>query len=127
VSLLELLDTVRDELIGCELTSVVNFDSGLSLASSTSVALDDAAAADAFQSELYRVAGEVLKESGLDESIDDLVLQGRTRILVSSPLGDSGFFWHVVTRSDTTLGYTQAVMRKYHQQVLDGVHALVVT
>lgn len=125
MTLLELLDTVRNELPGCEITSVVDRESGLSLASSANVASHDAAAADAFESQLLRVLSHALEESLITDPIEDVVLQGKARTLVASPLGDSGYFWHICTASETTLGFTQAVMRKYHGEVLDGVVALV--
>ena len=125
MTLIELLDKVRDELPGCELMSVVSFDSGLSLAASSAAAPNDSAAADAFGSEVYRLARSALGESGLSSDIDDVVIQGRARTLVSTPLGDTGYFWHISTRADTTLGFTQAVMRKYLGEIVEGVNALV--
>lgn len=124
MSLITLLQTIADELPGCELTSVVSLDTGLSLAAATTADPNDAAAADAFHSELYRLTRNALAEAGAVSEIEDVVVQGGRRTFVSSPLGDSGYFWHVSTRSDTTLGFTQAVMRKYRDEVMRGISDL---
>lgn len=125
MTLLDLLQRVVDELPGCELTSVVSLETGLSLAAVSAAAPNDAAAADAFGGELYRVVREALTESGIDGAVDDIVVQGRARTLVSTPLADTNYFWHISTRVETTLGFTQAVMRKYQAEVAEGVTALV--
>lgn len=123
--LFDVLQLVADELPGCELTSVVNLDSGLSLAAVTAGNSEDAAGADAFHSELYRLVQNAMGELGSQDTISDIVVQGKRRLYISTPLGKSGYFWHVATRADTTLGFTQAVMRKYREEVEAGVAALV--
>ncbi len=125
MTLRELLNQVRDELPGCELTSIVSFESGLSIAASTSASSDARAAVDAYDGEVHRLLSRVLVDSGLDNDIDDIVIKGSTRTLVSTPLGDTGYFWHLSTSAETTLGFTQAVMRKYHADVMHGVADLV--
>lgn len=122
--LFDVLKKMADELPGCELTSIVAFETGLSLAC-VSPNQDGAAAADAFHSELYRIANTAIGELGVDAPIDDVVVQGERRTFVSSPIGDSGYFWHVATRAGTTLGFTQALMRKYRDEIEQGVRELL--
>ncbi len=86
---------------------------------------DVAAGADAFHSDLYRSAVGALEELGSTEPVQHVVVQGRATTFISCPLGDSGFFWHVVTDSRTTLGFTQAVMRKYREEIEAGTRSLV--
>lgn len=125
MTLVDLLHQVREELPGCEFTSVVEVESGLSLVSSQAIARDDVEALDAFETELHRVLQHALHQSGADVPVDDVVIQGRERTLVTLRLGESGYFLHVVTSAKTTLGFTQAVMRKYQAQILERVDALV--
>ena len=125
MTLMDLLETIADELPGCELTSVVSFDSGLSLASVSPASHDDAAAADAFHCELYRLLGKALTEAGSSSPIDDVVVRGAKRTFISTPLAQSGYFWHVCTKTETTLGFTQAVMRKYREDILAGIRGLI--
>lgn len=122
--LFDVLRKMADELPGCELTSVVAFDTGLSLACVSS-SPDGAAAADAFHSELYRVAGRAMTEIGIDAPIEDVVVQGDRHVYVSSPIGNTGYFWHVATGVETTLGFTQALMRKYRDDIEAGVKELI--
>jgi predicted regulator of Ras-like GTPase activity (Roadblock/LC7/MglB family) len=122
--LFDVLRKMADELPGCELASVVSFDTGLSLAC-VSADQDGAAAADAFHGQLYRTAQRAVDELGAEGPIEDLVIEGDRRIFVSSPIGDSGYFWHVATSAGTTLGFTQALMRKYRDDVEKGVLELV--
>lgn len=123
--LFEVLERVARELPSCVLTSIVAADSGLSLACVAPNENDQAAAADAFHSNLYRVVQSALSELGDDSPIEDVVITGGRRVFVSRPLGDSGYFWHVATSSETTLGFTQAVMRKYQGEIQKGVEELV--
>ncbi len=92
------------------------------------VADEDSAAtagADAFQSELYRNAAELLPLVHSDGPVETVVLESDGTTFVAEPIGDSGYFWHVATDADTTLGFTQAIMRKNRSRVLDGVRELL--
>lgn len=123
--LLEVLQKVADELPGCELTSVASLETGLSLAAASPGGSRDASESDAFGAQLYRLLGDALKEAGAAGGVDDVVLIGELRICVVAQLASSGYFWQVSTRADTALGFTQAVMRKFQGQVVEGVTALL--
>ena len=123
--LFDRLRTVADELPGCRLTSIVSFETGLSLASVADGAEEEAAGADAFHNEMYRQIATALRELESSQAIENLVVQGRKAIFVSTPLGDSGYFWHVATDASTTLGYTQAVMRKWRDEIENSVDAFL--
>lgn len=123
MSVFDLLRRIADELPGCILTSVVSMDDGLPLATVTVADNEDAAAADAFHSDVYRTVGRALRELGVQSQVQGFVLQGEQTTYVSLPLG-SGFFWHIATRSDTTLGFTQALMRRHRDQISQSVSEL---
>lgn len=125
MTLMDTLQRIATELPECQLTSVVDFESGLSLACVAPAGTDEAAGADAFHCNLYRLVRSALSELGDDDDVDDVVIHGARRTFVSRPLGDSGYFWHVATGADTTLGFTQAVMRKYQREVQQGIDELL--
>lgn len=123
--LFSLLEDIAEQLPGCQMASIVDLESGMQLAS---VGEHDAAAtagADAFQSELYRRAAELVERLDAEGPIETVVLESNGTTFVSEPIGESGYFWHVATEANTTLGFTRAVMRKYRGRVLEGVEALV--
>lgn len=125
MSLMKLLDRVRGELPNCDMASVVNAQSGLALAASMNAAASDGAAADAFTSQLVRDLAEAANDAGVDGTPEDVVLQGASRIMVLQPLDGSGFYWLVSTAATTTLGFTQAVMRKYRDAIAAEVSELI--
>jgi hypothetical protein len=85
----------------------------------------NAAGADAFQSELYRKVGELVPVLDCEGPLKSVVLESEGTTFVSEPVGETGYFWHVATDADATLGFTQAIMRKFRTRVLDSVNALV--
>lgn len=85
----------------------------------------DTAGVDAYHGDLYHVVGRALSELGYEQSVQGLVLTGKHAIFVSLPLADTGFFWHVATERTTTVGFTQAVMRKHAESILAGLQDLL--
>ncbi len=113
MSVFDVLNTMRAELPGFISSSVVGFENGLQLACISEVDADDSAAADAFHSNVYRATARALGEVGSSTpTAEGIVIMGDKHVFLSVPL-DESFFWHVVTQSETTLGFTQAVMRKH--------------
>lgn len=124
MSVFDVLASVRGELPGFISSSVVASDDGLQLASVSAVDPDDAAAADAFHSDIYRAAARALTEIGTaTRAAEGIVVIGDEHVFLSLPLDDT-FFWHVVTRNETTLGFTQAVMRKHRDSMRTAVSNL---
>lgn len=121
-TIFELLHRVASDIPGCLHTSVVDIESGMSLAA-VSLGQDSlsAAGADAYQSDLFRLieqASEGLESNGAPESV---VIIGESAVFISSPFPHTTYFWHVVTSIDTTIGFTQAIMRKYQQPLIDSI------
>lgn len=123
-TLFEILGDLQRELPGCRLSSVVDRETGVALASVSSTEPLDGAAADAFHSDLYRVTGGALGALGFGEASGGFVLTGNEAILVSVPLEGTGYFWHVATDRLTTVGFTQAMMRKHRGRVLESLRQL---
>lgn len=124
-SLYELLEGITHQLPGCRLASVVQQETGMPLVSISGDASLDSAGVDAYHGDLYHVIGRALKELGYEESVQGVVLTGKHAIFVSLPLEDTGFFWHVATERTTTVGFTQAVMRKHASAVQVALLALL--
>ena len=125
MSVFDVLESISKELPGCILTSIINTETGMPLARVTDLDLDDAAGADALHNDLYRLATQAMRRSsGEEQRIDGIVIESQNAIFVSSPLGDTGFMWHVVTDLGTTLGFTQAVMRKSSERMTTAIHEL---
>lgn len=125
-NLLDILDEVAREVPGCILTSIVSLETGLPLASVSDVDSEDAAGADAFHSQLYRQIQRAVGELGEGQNVRAVVISADDATFVSWPIRD-GYFWHVVTSPDTTLGFTRAMMRKVYDDVIEGVEALLDT
>jgi len=125
MTLVDLLNRVAEQLPGCKSTSIVSLHSGLALASVAPGDADAAAGADAFTSDLYRLTANAMQELGSQDSVDNIVIEGKQATFVSTPLGDGEHFWHVVTAHDTTLGFTQAVMRKHRDDIEQSISALL--
>lgn len=107
------------------MASIVDLESGMQLACVADGENASAAGADAFQSELYRKVEELVPVLGTDGPLESVVLESDGTTFVSEPIGGTGYFWHVATDGDTTLGFTQAIMRKFRSKVLDSVIELV--
>lgn len=122
--LFSLLNDISEQLPGCQMVSIVDGRTGMQLASVGQHDNASSAGADAFQSELYRRAAE-LADAFDDEAVETVVLESAGTTFVSEPIGESGYFWHVATRDDTTLGFTRAIMGKNRARVLEGVEGLV--
>ena len=125
-TIFEILHRVAQDIPGCLHTSVVDLDSGMSLAA-VSPGQDSltAAGGDAYQSDMFRLIGQAaegLKSSPVPESV---VLIGERSIFISSPFPQTSFFWHVVTSIDTTIGFTQAIMRKYQQPLVESISSVL--
>ncbi len=123
-NLMEILNGVVDEVPGCIMTSIVSHETGLPLASVTAGDPEDAAGADAFHSQLYRQIETAVGELGEEQKIEAVVITADNATFVSWPLGND-FFWHVVTKPETTLGFTRAMMRKVSDDVREAVAELV--
>lgn len=122
--LLDQLETIKTELPGCIATSIVSIDDGLALASVANDAIA-AAGADAFHANLYTLVNNLVLDAALDDRTETIVIESEHLTFVSAPIGNTRYFWHVVTNRKTTLGFTHAVMRKYGPGISESVVSLV--
>lgn len=115
MTIFDVLGKISKELPGCISMSIVGLEDGLQLAS-VSRKEQDAAAIDAFQSDVLRVTRRALNELGHEGKVEGVVLSGDEMYFVSLPVSDI-FFWNVVTDGKTTLGFTQALMRRHRKDI----------
>lgn len=125
ISLHELLTDLTTALPGCLHSSVIDRETGLSLTSISSGDPLDGAGADAFQNDLYRLTDLLVQGAGLSGEIDGMVLTSNQARFVSVPVPETTFLWLVVTRRETTVGFTQAIMRKHAPRVGESLSALL--
>ena len=85
------------------------------------------AGADAYHSDLYRLLGGVLRDLDSAQTPRGVVLTSREAVFISLPLPlpETGYLWHVVTDRKTTVGFTQAVMRKHASRIEDSIRGLL--
>lgn len=117
VTLHELLEELAGHLPGCLHTSIIDVQTGLSLATSSAVDPMNAAGADAFHTDLYRLGRQVAEQFSTADGVEEMVLSSEEAIFVSTPVEETGFLWLVVTKPDSTVGFTQVMMRKHARRV----------
>lgn len=125
----ESLDQVLDELSGglqgCLHTSVIDGETGLALASATRSEGLEAAGADAFHNDLYRLGRDALGALPSRERLEEVVVTSQKATFVSVPVDNTGYVWLVVADSDTTVGFVQAMMRKHVERIEECLAPLV--
>lgn len=109
--LVESLETIKNELPNCLSVSVVELAQGIPLLSTEG--LENGQGADAFHAQLYEMTREGLREMGAANEIQSIVIESRLMNFVSSPIGNTGYFIHLVVKRKTTLGFVHAILRKY--------------
>lgn len=125
VTLHELLEELAGHLPGCLHTSIIDVQTGLSLAASSKADPMNAAGADAFHTDLYRLGRQAAEQFSKPGGVEEMVLSSEEAIFVSTPVGDTGFLWLVVTKPDSTVGFTQAMMRKHSARIGQSLGELV--
>lgn len=106
------------------MASIVDLESGMQLASVAGALSAQAAGADAYQSELYRRINGLVEVLGAEGAPEMVVMECDQSTFVSELVGESGYFWHIATDVSTTLGFTQAIMRKFRGRVTESVYEL---
>lgn len=125
-SIFDVLQHLSSSVPGCLMMSVVDVDSGMSLAAVHHPEIQGVDAADAYHGELYRLIERSMSMLESSQGVEHLVLVGDGAIYLSSPLPNTRYFWHVVTSADTTVGFTQALMRKYQPEIERSLQELMI-
>lgn len=126
MSLFELLHHVTREIPECVHTSVIDRDSGMALASvSPLVSSDAAAASDAYQSDILRALEQAQEALEIQSGVESMMLVSQTNVFIAIPLSQGQHIWHVVTSINTTVGFTQAIMRKHRAALQQSMMTIV--
>ncbi len=116
------LQLISKELPGFVSLSVVNVAQGLPLVSASN--LDSNPGADAFHASLYGMLNRGLSEMGAKQKIQSVVIDSENVQFFSTQLGDTGYFVHLISEKNTTLGFVHAVIRKYEQRLIEEITKL---
>lgn len=126
MSLFELLHQVTREIPECVHTSVIDRDSGMALASVSPLTSSDAAAAsDAYQSDILRALEQAQDALEISPGLESMMLTSQAHVFIAQPLSQGQYVWHVVTSINTTVGFTQAIMRKHRASLQQSMMTLV--
>ncbi len=118
-TIFEVLEQVSRTVPNCQYTSIVDMHTGMSVASVMASADPmSAEGADAYHGNVYHRVARALEALDASQGIESLVLHTESSVFISVPVPDSPYFWHVVTTSATTVGFTQAIMRKHQDTLL---------
>lgn len=124
-SLNDMLQQLTDELPGFLHTSVIDADTGLALVANSETDSVNAAGADAFHADLYRMSRQALEQLPVGDEPRQFVMRSDEATFVSAPVSSTGYIWMVVTRPDTTVGFVQAMIRKHLSRIEEGITQLV--
>ena len=122
-TIFDLIGELSARIPDCLVVSVVDARDGMSLAT-VSAGGDDATGADAYQAELYRMVERAMAMLDRGHDLESLVLLGEETSCLSAPIESEPYFWFIVTERATTVGFTQALMRKYSPRVAQSVRSL---
>lgn len=116
------LQLISEELPGFISVSIVHLAQGLPLVSASN--LDGNPGADAFHASLYGMLHRGLDEMGADQKISSIVIGSQQLNFYSTQLGDTGYFIHLISEKSATLGFVNAVIRKYSPLLIEDILSL---
>ena len=122
-TIFDLIGELSARIPDCVVVSVVDARDGMSLAAVSPTGAD-ATGADAYQAELYRLIERAMEMLDRGRDLESIVLLSGELACLSAPIESEPYFWFVVTERATTVGFTQALMRKYSPRVAASVRAL---
>lgn len=116
--LLDVLQAFSADVPDFLASSVVSRDDGTALASVTASPRVEVMGADAWLAEVFIRHEAALNALRVNDATEDVFITTRRALLIARPLPDTPWFWHVVTGTQTSLGLTRAIMRKFEPNVL---------
>ncbi len=124
-SLHEMLKQLAGQLPGCLHTSIIDGETGMALASASEADELDAAGADAFHTDLYRLGRQAVDALPATDDVEQIVITSDKATCVSLPVQKTGYLWLVIAHRDATVGFIQALMRKHVGRIEDSLQALL--
>lgn len=109
----EFFNKVDSEITGLIAISVVDLESGMTLAVRTNRQDFDLSTASAFNSEMVKMKLKTMKTLGLNSTLEDMLLTLSDQIHLIRLISPSAFVYIAVDKAKTNLAIVRTVVAKY--------------
>jgi predicted regulator of Ras-like GTPase activity (Roadblock/LC7/MglB family) len=109
----EVLERIQRDTNGFIAASLVDLESGMTLASKTTRADFDLTAASAYNSELVKQKLKIMNTLGLNGSIDDMLISLTDQIHLIKLVGKNSFLYLAVDRTQSNLAIVRSAVSKH--------------
>ncbi len=121
-TLIDILKEFAAEVPGFMSTSVVNRADGTNIGSAAEREGFDPEATDAYFTEMLEKHDRAMKALGLESDTEDVLTTTQDALFLARPLGETDYFWILTTaRHGGSMGFSRAVMRKYHDRIAESL------
>lgn len=120
-TLLDSLQTFGREVPGFMSTSVVHLGDGTNVGAFATQEGFDPEATDAYFTEMLLRHHRAMQALGLPGATEDILTTSQDAFFLARPLPNTNYFWVLTTSRAGNLGFSRAVMRKYHDQIMDAL------
>lgn len=110
---LQTLEKIQSDCGGFIAASLVDLESGMTLASKTARSDFDLAAASAYNSELVKQKLKIMQTLGLSGSIEDMLISLSGQIHLIKMIGDRSFLYLAVDRNQSNLAIVRSVVQRH--------------
>jgi predicted regulator of Ras-like GTPase activity (Roadblock/LC7/MglB family) len=111
--LTELLEKIQSDASGFIAASLVDLDSGMTLAVKSARSDFDLTAASAYNSELVKQKLKIAKTLGLSGTVEDMLITLTDQIHLVKVVGPNTFLYLAVDRRQSNLGIVRAAVNKH--------------
>jgi hypothetical protein len=106
-------DKIQAEVPGFIAASMVDLDSGMTLAVKSARADFDLAAASAFNSEIVKQKQKTIKALGLKSALEDILLTLSDQLHLIRMVGDHAFIYLAADRASTNLAIVRSAVNRH--------------
>jgi predicted regulator of Ras-like GTPase activity (Roadblock/LC7/MglB family) len=114
----EVLERLQRDTNGFIAASLVDLESGMTLASKTTRTDFDLTAASAYNSELVKQKLKIMATLGLQGSIDDMLISLTDQIHLIKLVGKTSFLYLAVDRTQSNLAIVRSAVSKHASALL---------
>ncbi|HKQ69895.1 MAG TPA: hypothetical protein VJT73_11180 [Polyangiaceae bacterium] len=111
--MLEMIDRIEKEANGFIAASLVDLDSGMTLAVKSTRSDFDLTAASAYNSEMVKTKLKIMKTLGLGGTLEDMLLTLSEQIHLIRLINPTTFLYLAVDRSHSNLAIVRTVVNKH--------------
>ena len=109
----EVLDKIATDTSGFIAASLVDLDSGMTLAIKTSRTEFDLTAASAYNSELVKQKLKIMRTLGLSGNIEDMIITLQDQIHLVKMVGTNTFLYLAVDKKQSNLAIVRSAVSKH--------------